>query len=58
MDKDGESESSFDAFLAENGIKHIKARIKHPLTNGKIEKWYYTYEINRKLFDDFDKFLN
>lgn len=57
-DKDGESESSFDAFLTENGIKHIKARVKHPQTNGKIEKWYHTYEKNRKLFDDFDRFLN
>ena len=57
-DKDGESISSFDAFLTENGIKHIKARVKHPQTNGKIEKWFHTYEKNRKLFDDFDKFLN
>ena len=57
-DKDGESESSFDAFLIENKIKHIKARVKHPQTNGKIEKWYHTYEKNRNLFDDFDKFLN
>ena len=58
IDKDGESESSFDAFLIENKIKHIKARVKHPQTNGKIEKWYHTYEKNRNLFDDFDKFLN
>ena len=34
------------------------ARIKHPQTNGKIEKWYHTYEKSRKLFDDFDKFVN
>lgn len=29
-DKDGDSESAFDAFLAENGIKHIMPRVKHP----------------------------
>jgi transposase InsO family protein len=58
MDKNGESESAFGMFLAENGIKHIMARVKHPQTNGKIEKWYHTYEKNRNLFDDFDKFLN
>jgi putative transposase len=57
-DKNGESESAFGAFLAENEVKHILARVKHPQTNGKIEKWYHTYEKSRKLFDDFDKFLN
>jgi transposase InsO family protein len=58
LDKNGNSESEFGIFLAENGIKHIMARVKHPQTNGKIEKWYHTYEKNRKLFDDFDKFVN
>jgi putative transposase len=58
MDRNGDSESAFGQFLAENEIKHILARIKHPQTNGKIEKWYHTYEKSRKLFDDFDKFLN
>ena len=57
-DKNGESECAFDAFLAKNEIKHILARVKHPQTNGKIEKWYHTYEKSRKLFNDFDKFLN
>jgi transposase InsO family protein len=57
-DKDGDSESAFEKFLEENKIKHILARIKHPQTNGKIEKWYHTYEKSRKLFDDFDKFVD
>jgi putative transposase len=57
-DKNGDSDSTFSQFLAENQIKHILARIKHPQTNGKIEKWYHTYEKNRKLFDDFYKFVN
>ena len=45
----------FSAFLAKNEIKHILARVKHPQTNGKIEKWYHTYEKSRKSFDDFNK---
>ena len=57
-DKNGDSESTFSQFLAENEIKHILARVKHPQINGKIKKWYHTYEKSRKLFDDFDKFLN
>jgi transposase InsO family protein len=56
-DKNGKSESAFSAFLAKNEIKHIVSRVKHPQTNGKIEKWYHTYEKSRKFFDDFDKFL-
>ncbi len=43
-DKNDESESRFEAFLSENQIKHIKARIKHPQTNGKVEKWFDLYE--------------
>ncbi len=39
-DKNDQSESSFEAFLIEHDIKHIKARVKHPQTNGKVEKWY------------------
>jgi putative transposase len=57
-DQNGDSECAFGQFLAENEIKHILARVKHPQTNGKIEKWYHTYEKSRKLFDDFNKFLN
>ncbi|MBN1235552.1 MAG: hypothetical protein JW999_05810 [Methanotrichaceae archaeon] len=49
-DKNGDAESAFGKFLEENNIKHILARIKHPQTNGKIEKWYDTYEKSRKLF--------
>ena len=58
LDKNGESASSFGVFLAKNGINHILAGVRHPQTNGKIEKWYHTYEKSRKLFDDFDKFLD
>jgi putative transposase len=57
-DKNGNSESSFEAFLKESDIKHIKARVKHPQTNGKIEKWYDLYERHRSKFENFDKFMN
>ncbi len=42
----------------ENGIKHIKGRIKHPKTDGKFEKWNDTYEKNRNRFENFDNFVN
>ncbi len=30
--------------LAEQGIKHIRARVGHPQTNGKIERFFGTFE--------------
>ncbi len=39
-------------------IKHIKSRVNHPQTNGKVEKWNDTYEINRFKFENFDNFVN
>lgn len=56
-DKNDLSESSFESFLYEHEIKHIKARIKHPQTNGKVEKWYDLYEKLRSRFDSFADFV-
>jgi putative transposase len=57
-DKNGNADSRFEDFLEKNKIKHIKARVKHPQTNGKVEKWNDTYEINRFRFENFDNFVN
>jgi putative transposase len=57
-DKNGKAGSRFENFLEENKIKHIKSRVNHPQTNGKIEKWNDTYEINRFRFENFDNFVN
>ncbi len=56
-DDNDESESSFEEFLVEKGIKHIKARVKHPQTNGKVEKWYDLYEKQRSKFAAFADFV-
>jgi putative transposase len=32
--------SQFEAYLAEQGIKHILCRVNHPQTNGKLERFY------------------
>ena len=57
-DKNGDADSRFENFLEKNKIKHIKARVKHPQSNGKFEKWNDTYEKNRYRFDNFDNFVN
>ena len=38
---------TFGEFLNQNGIKHIVARVKHPQTNGKIERFFG--EVERKI---------
>lgn len=55
-DKDGRSEHTFEKFLERKGIKHILARVKHPQTCGKIERWHYTYEKHRGDFETFEEF--
>ena len=49
--------SEFQEFLKLNGIKHIKCRIKHPQSNGKIEKWFSCYDKHRKAFKTTEEFL-
>ncbi len=56
-DKNDNSESQFEVFLKENGIKHIKARVNHPQTNGKVEKWYDLYKKLRSKFNTFADFV-
>ena len=57
-DKNGAADSKFEKYLENNNIRHIKARVKPPQTNGKFEKWNDTYEKNRPRFDSFDNFVN
>jgi putative transposase len=47
----------FEAYLEAKGIKHIKTRIKHPQSNGKIEKWFHTYDKHRDAFETKEEFL-
>ncbi len=55
-DKNGGANHKFENFLKENGIKHILCQVKHPQTNGKIEKFFDTYERNRYEFDTLEDF--
>jgi len=44
--------------LNELGIKHIKARVRHPQTNGKLEKWFDTIKKLKKHFGMLRKAVN
>lgn len=39
---DNPQPSEFQKFLSEKGVKHIKARVKHPQSNGKVERLFAT----------------
>ncbi len=51
-DLQGNSEHSFEMFCKEMNIQHILARVKHPQTNGKMERWFQTYAKNRQRFEE------
>jgi len=53
-----EGYSQFQEFLKLNEMQHIKCKIKHPQSNGKIEKWWDCYERNRKAFKTLEEFVN
>ncbi len=57
-DENGQWDSEFKQHIVNLGIKPILARVKHPQTNGKIEKWFDTYRRFRKLFSSFEEFVD
>jgi putative transposase len=50
-------ESRFKDYLDSKCIKQILCRVKHPQSNGKIEKWFDTYKNHRHAFETKDGFL-
>jgi putative transposase len=51
-------DSRFRECLDANGIKQILCRIKHPQSNGKVEKWFQVYEGHRDAFNTKEDFLH
>ena len=50
-------DSRFVEFLEKNGIKQILCRIKHPQSNGKVEKFFDLYQNKRILFKTKEEFI-
>ena len=50
-------DSLFKAFLDKEGIRQILCRIKHPQSNGKVEKFFSLYKNKRILFANREKFM-
>jgi len=51
-------ESRFAEFLKTKEIKQILCRVKHPQSNGKIEKWFGCYDKHREAFNSIEEFLH
>jgi putative transposase len=54
--EDGKYDSEFKNHLEKQGIKPILARVKHPQTNGKLERWFGEYQRHRLAFSSFEEF--
>ena len=53
-----DGESRFEEYLKAHKIRHILCRIKHPQSNGKMERWFQTYKKHRDAFPTLEKFLH
>jgi putative transposase len=51
-------DSIFERYCLSKGIVHIRTRPKHPQSNGKVEKWFDTYERHRDSFRTKEEFLH
>jgi putative transposase len=56
-DANGEADHAFEMFCKEMNIHHILARVKHPQTNGKIERWFRLYREIRDKFQNIDEMI-
>src|SRR5512136_1509113 len=55
---DGSWNGDFKDHLEKYGIKPILARVKHPQTNGKLERFFGEYKRHRSAFSSFEELIN
>lgn len=56
-DQHGEADHAFENYLTEHDIKHTLCTVGRPQSNGKIERFFQTYEKHRWRFDSLDSFV-
>ncbi len=52
-----DAKSRFRDYLKSRGIKPILCKIRHPRSNGKIEKWFQAYDRHREAYKNVKEFL-
>ncbi|MFP3257484.1 MAG: hypothetical protein RXO36_06780 [Candidatus Nanopusillus acidilobi] len=50
--------NEFQKYLEENGIVHIKARVKNHQSNGKLERLIFTLKDLKKYFGTWEEMVN
>lgn len=55
--KGADDKARFPAFLEKHSIKQILCRIKHPQSNGKLEKFNHIYKIHRHRYKTKEEFI-
>ncbi len=50
--------TEFEDYLIKNDIRHILARVNHPQTNGKLERFYGEVERKSHLFKDIHELID
>jgi len=51
-------EHAFERYLDENDIRHSLCKVGRPQSNGKIERFFQTYEKQRWRFESLEEFLD
>jgi transposase len=52
-----DAKSRFRDYLKSNRIKQILCRVRHPRSNGKVERFFQTYDNHRKFFKTKEEFI-
>lgn len=56
--KKEEQNTHREQYLEKEGIEQVLARVKHPQTNGKMERWFGCYKQHRGRFDKLEDFVD
>ena len=56
--KKGEAKHSFEEYCKQREIKQTLCKYNHPQSNGKMEKWFDTYNRHRDDFDSIQEFVD
>jgi putative transposase len=54
---DSDKPTSFEHYMMKNKIRHIRARVRHPQSNGKLEKFFDIFEKKLKFFNSIEEFM-